>query len=431
MSADAPYLEVLDGELQGTQFRLLGETISVGRGADCHINLDGVRGVSRNHAQILLIDGRIRVRDMGSQNGTLVEGKRITDAVIGDGSTLKFGEVRLRLRVPPPQPPQATPNALAAGSESPLAETADGALAVSEEDARAARGNDKPATANAGRPVDATFGTADTSRGLIFLLLVVGLIGIFYAASVLLSVERSARPQQALLNKGDTRVIPMYRSFASIEVRGKTEEGGTIVSANEYDGWLKKDLQDVNERNYARGRPALWFVVARAQSWGDTVLVLKNSSGTPIRTIEVIVRGINSNSWESPPDPATVEAQADRLIRDARQLELDGELYSAIRLYERAAQLVSRELREEKRAFEIDDRARGLRLELKGKLESLFREAMLSAFPPENAPGRRSLQTAFDSLAAAKRLLNEDEENLEWQVLDHWQAEIRRLARGR
>jgi pSer/pThr/pTyr-binding forkhead associated (FHA) protein len=35
------------------------------------------------------------VRDLGSQNGTFVEGSPVTDAAVGDGAKVKFGDAVL------------------------------------------------------------------------------------------------------------------------------------------------------------------------------------------------------------------------------------------------------------------------------------------------------------------------------------------------
>jgi DNA-binding NtrC family response regulator len=49
--------------------------------------------VSRFHCEVWLDAGRVRVRDLGSRNGTLVDGVPITDAFLRDGSKLRLGQV--------------------------------------------------------------------------------------------------------------------------------------------------------------------------------------------------------------------------------------------------------------------------------------------------------------------------------------------------
>ena len=66
-----------------------GENI-VGRDAAAHIRLRAV-GISRRHARITIAAGRVTIEDLGSKNGTYVDGKRV------DGSReLRDGdEIRL------------------------------------------------------------------------------------------------------------------------------------------------------------------------------------------------------------------------------------------------------------------------------------------------------------------------------------------------
>ncbi|MCP4675674.1 MAG: sigma 54-dependent Fis family transcriptional regulator [Deltaproteobacteria bacterium] len=56
------------------------------------------RSVSRRHAELSLAEDGVRVHDLGSTNGVLVGGSRITDAVVPLGSTLVLGETELEIR---------------------------------------------------------------------------------------------------------------------------------------------------------------------------------------------------------------------------------------------------------------------------------------------------------------------------------------------
>jgi pSer/pThr/pTyr-binding forkhead associated (FHA) protein len=64
-------------ELNGNrEFPLWGQRTVVGRAADCDIVLN-VPSVSAHHAEIVFSDGAYQVQDLGSTNGTLVNGQRI------------------------------------------------------------------------------------------------------------------------------------------------------------------------------------------------------------------------------------------------------------------------------------------------------------------------------------------------------------------
>jgi two-component system, cell cycle response regulator len=86
-----PYLLVLSGPQFGQIFMLQpGRELTVGRreGVDILIRDDGV---SRRHASILAEGTGARIRDLGSQNGTFVDGIRVTDCRLEDGNRIHVG----------------------------------------------------------------------------------------------------------------------------------------------------------------------------------------------------------------------------------------------------------------------------------------------------------------------------------------------------
>jgi hypothetical protein len=88
--------------------------VVLGRGTDADIQINDP-GVSRRHAEIRLMPegpGGIRVVlvDLGSTNGTLVNGRRTTEAELVDGSTVRIGNTTMTLRLadePIAQPPSS------------------------------------------------------------------------------------------------------------------------------------------------------------------------------------------------------------------------------------------------------------------------------------------------------------------------------------
>lgn len=76
---EMPMLIVYEGELQGQRWLIDQDVMVIGRGADCAIMLPE-RQVSRHHAQIERdCNGTYLLRDLGSKNGTYVNGKEIRD----------------------------------------------------------------------------------------------------------------------------------------------------------------------------------------------------------------------------------------------------------------------------------------------------------------------------------------------------------------
>jgi len=70
-------LVVVRGKPEGKVIPLVGPTFKIGRGETCHLRPNSEQ-VSREHAEFTLSGESISVRDLGSRNGTLVNGKALT-----------------------------------------------------------------------------------------------------------------------------------------------------------------------------------------------------------------------------------------------------------------------------------------------------------------------------------------------------------------
>jgi adenylate cyclase len=71
------------------RLRLAGE-ILIGREADCAVVLQDDL-VSRHHARVLLKDSRVVLRDLGSTNGTTLDGARVTEVYLRPGQSFIVG----------------------------------------------------------------------------------------------------------------------------------------------------------------------------------------------------------------------------------------------------------------------------------------------------------------------------------------------------
>ncbi len=99
--AELPYMVVVDGPRIGARFSLLAGPNLIGRTTTNTIQLDD-QSVSRQHAEINRGESGITVRDLGSKNGSYVNGALITDAtVIGHKDVVKTGIYQLRLITKP------------------------------------------------------------------------------------------------------------------------------------------------------------------------------------------------------------------------------------------------------------------------------------------------------------------------------------------
>lgn len=75
---DLPMIIVYEGEQEGQRWILDRDRMTIGRTSDCDIVL-AKRQVSRRHAQIERDDDGYLLHDLGSKNGTYVNGKEVRD----------------------------------------------------------------------------------------------------------------------------------------------------------------------------------------------------------------------------------------------------------------------------------------------------------------------------------------------------------------
>jgi pSer/pThr/pTyr-binding forkhead associated (FHA) protein len=73
-------LIVVQGKAEGKTIPLTGPVFRIGRGETCHLRPNSER-VSREHAEFLVTANSVTIRDLGSRNGTLVNGKALTQEV--------------------------------------------------------------------------------------------------------------------------------------------------------------------------------------------------------------------------------------------------------------------------------------------------------------------------------------------------------------
>src|SRR4051812_20310837 len=67
------------------------ESVKIGRNEDCEVTIDNL-GVSRYHAEIVQKDGFYVLRDLKSNNGTFVNGRRIENYNLNDGDEISIGK---------------------------------------------------------------------------------------------------------------------------------------------------------------------------------------------------------------------------------------------------------------------------------------------------------------------------------------------------
>lgn len=95
----------LDG---GPPIEVVKELTLVGRKEDCDLRLDH-KSVSKMHCVIVKTDGLLLLRDLGSTNGTRVNGQRVRRAALLPNDQLTIAHFKFRVQLGPEQPVPVAP----------------------------------------------------------------------------------------------------------------------------------------------------------------------------------------------------------------------------------------------------------------------------------------------------------------------------------
>jgi len=79
-------------------FPLPSSVTVIGRRHSCDLCIP-LMSVSRRHCQLNYDDGVLKIRDLDSRNGTYLKGKRIDEAVIQAGDSIKIGPLTFVLQI--------------------------------------------------------------------------------------------------------------------------------------------------------------------------------------------------------------------------------------------------------------------------------------------------------------------------------------------
>jgi hypothetical protein len=98
---DAPQATIQVGEpgKPARRVALTGAPMHVGRAPECELVLKDSR-VSRRHARLQARGGVLILTDLGSTNGTRVNGHRVTEVVLGVGDRIQVGDTSIVVEAP-------------------------------------------------------------------------------------------------------------------------------------------------------------------------------------------------------------------------------------------------------------------------------------------------------------------------------------------
>src|SRR3990172_12134138 len=90
-------LIVLAGAKEGTVIPIKKKEFTIGRSKECTLRA-GSEAISRRHCILARTDAGFTVRDLGSRNGTYVNGQKIEqETELHDGDELSVGPLRFRV----------------------------------------------------------------------------------------------------------------------------------------------------------------------------------------------------------------------------------------------------------------------------------------------------------------------------------------------
>jgi Protein of unknown function (DUF3662)/FHA domain len=97
-SARRAYLLVSTRGSRPVQFDLGGHLIGIGRASDNDVIVDDPM-VSRHHCQLKLQHGAYGFTDLGSRNGSTVNGQPVSQVALGPGDVIRIGDTEIEFQV--------------------------------------------------------------------------------------------------------------------------------------------------------------------------------------------------------------------------------------------------------------------------------------------------------------------------------------------
>jgi pSer/pThr/pTyr-binding forkhead associated (FHA) protein len=92
-------LKVLEGAKTGTKIAVKKAEFIIGRSQDCHL-CAGSSAVSRQHCAIIRTENRVSIKDLGSRNGTQVNGKKIAEETeLASGDEVAVGPLKFLVTI--------------------------------------------------------------------------------------------------------------------------------------------------------------------------------------------------------------------------------------------------------------------------------------------------------------------------------------------
>ena len=90
---------IIEGPDAGREFLVGHGATLVGKAVDCDVLLTD-RAISAHHVELSLVGAAVRLRDLGSTNGTWIGGARVLESLVPPGTVLQLGRTKIHLQGP-------------------------------------------------------------------------------------------------------------------------------------------------------------------------------------------------------------------------------------------------------------------------------------------------------------------------------------------
>jgi len=87
-------------DIDGRRYPLKRGRTVIGRGTDAEITVND-SSISRKHVEILWDGSRAQANDLGSTNGSLLNGRKLTSSALESGATIEMGATRVSFHLVP------------------------------------------------------------------------------------------------------------------------------------------------------------------------------------------------------------------------------------------------------------------------------------------------------------------------------------------
>ena len=369
-------LQITSGEHAGQTFLMEGP-MTVGRDTGVQIRIND-RSISRKHARIEQRDGSFYVVDLGSQNGTKLDGAIVTEGPLPDSCKLQFGGIEVDFNVvsgepaPPAQMPAQMPVPVSApgrpddGSE--WQSIPPDGQSILDDIFRPPDGLDEIDEREAKRKAEAR----EKISGLIYIVTMIFILigGVLIFMSI---GNRSSIPHQAIVLHKFTKVLGEFKGERLVPYRGRGRFTGIQIE--------DKSIAEVTVDTHYD-----WLLCVRGLEVGETKVRLISRTNKVLGILTVIVKGEKPRRIERSgyiPDEERIREAA--LLAEQADVLRDDSPWQAMKLYERAAALCKPIVPRPALYSQATTKARAANKHIRDKVRKLKESARLAKDEPPAA----------------------------------------------